>query len=189
MKSVYFQILDNGSFDYEDYVSSASNLYYLISEDTAEDQLIYIKTGLTVTEGEVSEGSVTEEIDNTIRETIEFVWPCEGTTITADMTSYSNHTGIDIGLGQELDVYAAAEGVVEEAVRGKTGYGYYILIDHGNGVKTLYAHCHELYVEVGQRVEAGELIALTGSTGNSTGCHLHFEVRINGEYADPKDYL
>ena len=66
------------------------------------------------------------------------------------------------------------------------GYGYYVMIDHGNGLVTLYGHCSKLLARVGQTVEAGDIIALSGSTGRSTGPHLHFEVRVNGERTNPR---
>ena len=69
------------------------------------------------------------------------------------------------------------------------GYGYYVCIDHGNGLVTLYGHCSQLLARVGQTVQAGDIIALSGSTGRSTGPHLHFEVRVNGERTNPRAYL
>lgn len=63
------------------------------------------------------------------------------------------------------------------------------MIDHGNGLATLYGHCSQLLARVGQNVQAGDIIALSGSTGRSTGPHLHFEVRVNGERANPRAYL
>lgn len=120
---------------------------------------------------------------------IEFKWPCEEVVVTADMESYQGHTGIDIGHEPGSEIYAAADGTVVEAVFKHTGYGRYIVIDHGNGYQTCYAHCSELLVEVGQKVSAGDVIALTGSSGNSTGSHLHFEIRFNGGYHNPLDYI
>ena len=70
-----------------------------------------------------------------------------------------------------------------------TGYGYHVMIDHGGGFVTLYAHCSKLLVAEGQQVQAGDIIAEVGSTGRSTGNHLHFEVRINGEKQNPRSYL
>lgn len=67
--------------------------------------------------------------------------------------------------------------------------GYYVIIDHGNGLSTLYGHNSRLLAQVGQTVEAGDIISLSGSTGRSTGPHLHFEVRVNGERTNPRYYL
>ena len=68
-------------------------------------------------------------------------------------------------------------------------YGNLVIISHGNGIETYYAHCSKLLVKVGQHVSAGDTIALVGSTGNSTGPHLHFEVRINNQPVNPQNYL
>ena len=70
-----------------------------------------------------------------------------------------------------------------------SSYGYYVMIDHGNGLSTLYGHNSQLLAQVGQTVEAGDIISLSGSTGRSTGPHLHFEVRVNGERTNPRAYL
>lgn len=69
------------------------------------------------------------------------------------------------------------------------GYGYLIIIDHGNNIQTYYGHCSKLYTKVGDEVEAGDVIAAVGSTGNSTGNHLHFEIRKNGEQINPQKYI
>ena len=69
------------------------------------------------------------------------------------------------------------------------GYGYYVMVDHGNGMVTLYAHNSKLLVQAGDTVEAGDVLSLSGSTGRSTGPHLHFEVRINGQRVNPRSYL
>ena len=70
-----------------------------------------------------------------------------------------------------------------------SSYGYYVMIDHGGGLSTLYAHNSKLLVTVGQTVNAGDIVSLSGSTGRSTGPHLHFEVRVNGERTNPRSYL
>ena len=100
----------------------------------------------------------------------------------------SYHTGLDIGASTGTPIAAAASGTV--AFSGwKGSYGKMITIDHGNGVVTYYAHCNALYKNVGDVVQQGEIIAAVGSTGNSTGPHLHIEVRVNGVAYNPIDYL
>jgi murein DD-endopeptidase MepM/ murein hydrolase activator NlpD len=95
------------------------------------------------------------------------------------------HTGIDIGAGSGSPIRAAAAGTV--TFRGTmSGYGNVILIDHGGGTSTLYAHCSSLIAREGQQVSQGQLIARVGSTGRATGPHLHFEVRRNGEPVNPR---
>ena len=103
--------------------------------------------------------------------------------------SNSYHYGIDLGTGAEnLPVYAAAAGIVTG-----TGYdasaGNWIAIDHGEGVVTKYFHHSQMYVEEGDRVEKGQQIGLSGTTGRSTGNHLHFQLEIRGTAVDPAPYL
>lgn len=100
------------------------------------------------------------------------------------------HSGIDIGAAGGNDIVAAESGTVILASTGYNGgYGNYIIIDHGNGMTTRYAHCSALYVSVGQKVSRGQTIAAIGSTGASTGNHLHFEVRVNGATQNPVNYV
>ena len=94
------------------------------------------------------------------------------------------HRGIDIACPTGTAVYACADGVVEKAQWGSS-YGYYIVLSHGSGYTTLYAHNSSLLVKVGQKVKRGDKIALSGSTGNSSGPHLHLEIAINGVLQDP----
>ncbi|NIM04406.1 MAG: peptidoglycan DD-metalloendopeptidase family protein [Armatimonadetes bacterium] len=95
------------------------------------------------------------------------------------------HTGVDIAAPHRTRIRAAAAGLVIHAKRWG-GYGKCILIDHGGGLATLYAHCSSLAVSVGERVKQGQVIGRVGSTGISTGPHLHFEVRRNGKPVDPQ---
>ena len=98
------------------------------------------------------------------------------------------HTGIDIEVPRKTPVYAAQKGTIVFA-NWFSGYGKAIIIDHGGGYTTLYAHLDVIGVSVGQEVAKGGYIAQSGNTGYSTGPHLHFEVRMNGEYVDPLTYV
>lgn len=100
------------------------------------------------------------------------------------------HAGIDIGAPGGSNIIAADSGTVILSSFGYNGgYGNYVIISHGNGITTRYAHCSNLFVSVGQTVTKGQLIAAVGSTGASTGNHCHFEVRINGGSKNPLNYL
>jgi len=102
--------------------------------------------------------------------------------------SSGRHTGLDFVVKTGTDVMAAANGVVVKA--GSEGaYGNAITIKHDNGMKTMYAHLSKIKVKVGQQVTVGELIGKSGSTGNSTGPHLHFEVIVDKKQRDPEKYL
>lgn len=98
------------------------------------------------------------------------------------------HTGIDVVCGVGTEVLAADGGTVI-ASGWSSGYGYRVIIDHGGNIQTLYAHCSELAVSVGEQVYQGQVVAYSGNTGYSTGPHLHFEVRLNGVYQNPRYYL
>ncbi len=99
------------------------------------------------------------------------------------------HTGMDLAVPTGTPIRAALPGTVTVSTYNQGGYGYYIMIDHGDGLSTLYGHCSQLLASVGRTVEAGDVIALSGSTGRSTGPHLHFEVRVNGQRTNPRSYL
>ena len=114
-----------------------------------------------------------------------FVWPTDIHSISGN-DFWSGHQGIDITATEGSPVYATASGVVTMAQGGwNYGYGNVIQIDHGNTYSSLYAHLSVIYVQVCDPVNAGEAIGLAGSTGNSTGAHLHFEIRQGGENIDP----
>lgn len=100
----------------------------------------------------------------------------------------SDHTGLDIATSKGTPIKVVASGTVTCATyRGS--YGNVVKVDHGNGLETWYAHTSEMYVTEGQKVEAGQVIATVGSTGNSTGPHLHLEIRINGQHVNPQNYF
>ncbi len=99
------------------------------------------------------------------------------------------HTGLDIGASEGTPIKAAAGGTVTYSGNCGDGYGNYVVISHGNGVQTLYAHCSVLHVSEGQSVSQGELIAEVGETGNAYGTHLHLEIRKDGISYDPENYV
>ncbi len=126
-----------------------------------------------------------------------FTWPCPSSTYISDSFGWrihpiygywKLHTGTDIAASSGADVVAAAAGKVIMA-DWYGGYGNCVMIDHGSGIVTLYGHLSGYNCYSGQEVSRGEVVAFVGSTGNSTGPHLHFEVRINGEYVDPMGYF
>ena len=117
------------------------------------------------------------------------IWPVQGPiTSSFGMRWGRMHEGIDIAVPTGTPVHAAAAGTVIYA-SWMTGYGNLVVVDHGNGLATAYAHNSRLLVVVGQQVERGETLSLSGSTGHSTGPHVHFEVRVNGVAVDPLGYL
>jgi murein DD-endopeptidase MepM/ murein hydrolase activator NlpD len=127
----------------------------------------------------------------------EYILPVVGKhTITSDYGyrnsptagASSNHKGVDIGATYGEGIYCAKDGVVTFAGWGGSG-GNYIMVEHENGVVTMYLHNSKLLVKVGQKVKQGQKIALAGSTGISTGTHCHISVMVNGVYQDPHNYF
>ena len=120
------------------------------------------------------------------------VLPVEGTITSrygvSSRIRSSDHTGLDIGVAKGTPIKAVASGTVT-AAQYTGAYGNLVKIDHGNGVETWYAHTNTMKVTVGQTVQAGDIIATVGTTGNSTGPHLHLEIRINGVHVDPQRYM
>lgn len=127
----------------------------------------------------------------------QFAWPSDSSTRITSGYGYrthpisgkkSLHRGIDIGASLGSNVLAAESGTVVTA-GWNNSYGYYITINHGSGLVTLYAHNSKLLVSKGDKVTKGQVIAKCGSTGNSTGPHIHFEVQLNGALQNPMNYL
>ena len=98
------------------------------------------------------------------------------------------HSGIDLAVAAGTPVHATLAGTCQ-VIDDTTGYGLHVIIDHGQGLSSLYAHLESVTVATGERVLAGEVIGAVGSTGNSTGPHLHFEIRANGVPQNPQLYL
>ncbi len=117
-----------------------------------------------------------------------FVWPTVNHGISGN-DYWSGHLGIDIAAATGAPVYAADSGVVVYSGSISGGYGLMVMIDHGNGFHTLYAHLSQLVARCGSNVTQGQTIAYSGSTGNSTGPHLHFEIRYGGAFVNPHDYV
>ena len=119
-----------------------------------------------------------------------FAWPIAGAITSGYGTRWGRmHSGIDIDCSTGAPIRASKAGTVVSASYDGSGYGYYVVIDHGGGLATLYAHNVSLAVSSGQSVSQGEVVSACGSTGASTGDHLHFEVRVNGAPQDPLNYL
>jgi murein DD-endopeptidase MepM/ murein hydrolase activator NlpD len=117
------------------------------------------------------------------------IWPVDGVVVSGFGMRWGRmHEGIDIAVSYGTPIRAAASGTVIHA-GWLGGYGNLVVVDHGNGLATAYAHASAILVGVGQQVSQGETVSLVGSTGNSSGPHLHFEVRVNGLAADPLLYL
>lgn len=127
-----------------------------------------------------------------------FTWPCPAshritsdfghrTSPTAGASSY--HKGIDIGAPFGSNIVSAADGTVFNVAYQPNGAGNYVVVSHGGGIYTVYMHCSSVAVSSGQKVSKGQVIAYVGSTGISTGNHLHFGVQVNGSYVNPWDYL
>ena len=116
----------------------------------------------------------------------QLAWPTSGV-----VTQYPSwyHNALDIASPAAPGIAAADNGIVILAEYSKWGYGDHVMIDHGGGIVTLYGHMQAIYVKPGDKVTKGQIIGKMGSTGRSTGTHLHFEVRKNGAVVDPRSYL
>lgn len=162
------------------------------------------------TEVEVAKTSITEKVNQKVKELQKqkeekerldkipningiklAVQPISGTITSrygvSSRIRKSTHTGLDIAASSGTPIKVMAEGTVSCASY-QGSYGKLIKINHGNGVETWYGHTSKMYVKVGQKVNAGDVIASVGSTGNSTGPHLHLEIRLNGNHVNPQKY-
>lgn len=169
-----------------------------VSSEEAISKL-YVEKPKQVTVASVSKtsstGSVNTKLTTSSAKTslgISLIRPVSGTITSrfgaSSSMRKSSHTGLDIATSTGTPIVAAAAGTVTFSGY-KGSYGNMIVISHGNGVQTYYGHCSKLYVSAGTTVSQGQTIAAVGSTGNSTGPHLHLEVRINGVAYNPQNYV
>lgn len=174
----------------DDIADAQSEADYIAAEIQAQEELI------AAIRRAQAEKEASGEADNPYSGGA-FVWPCPSSTrVTSDYGNRlsptsgasSNHKGIDVGASYGADIVAAADGKVKVASYSSSA-GNYVMIDHGGGLYTVYMHASSLTVSAGQSVSAGQVIAKVGSTGISTGNHLHFGVSLNGSYVNPWSYL
>ena len=193
------KIVDEMTEKYEDDIELDIGITDIITTDKTNETTVRVATA-----------NMNEEIENKVEEieaeieeqkkieshTVQGVY-LEVTPVSGTITSRfgnresirtSGHTWLDIAAPYGTPIKAAADGTVTFAGYSG-GYGYVVKMDNGNGIETYYAHCSRLYVSAGDTIEAGDTIAAVGSTGNSTGNHLHFEIRVNGSVVNPQNYL
>ena len=179
----------------KDYFADISEYLGDISVTIDADTKNYLVKSVSVTMNGKT-GSYPAAAERSADETeIAFVYPVQNNSISADFQSRAEgsenfHHGIDFAWSgcEGSDVSAAADGIVS-AADYNGNYGNYVVIDHGNGYSTIYAHLSEISVSIGDSVKAGEKIGLLGSTGAATGANLHFEIREDGTAEDPKPFL
>lgn len=200
--SVFFNSIE----DANEYVDSIKNTYSKIETKLAITTL-YVENEVTDEAIQLAKAKVTEKLDAELQEkeeqeriesqTVNGIYlaclPVTDYTITSrygadESIRDHTHKGLDLAADYGEDIHAAADGIIKVA-DWWDGYGNLIIIDHGNGIETYYGHCSKLYVSEGQTVKAGDVVAAVGSTGDSTGNHCHFEIRIDGTQVNPQNYL
>ena len=168
---------------YETVKSTYDENYNVIKEEIIDTVVIRDGVPGLTKQGSIWNGGIIEGGDG------QLIWPTAAGRISRGFTGqYPSHNGIDIAGPVGTYIYAADSGVVAKAIYSNVGYGIYCIIEHG-GYQTVYAQCSELLVDVGQIVQEGQVIAKMGSSGNSTGPHLHFEVKRGDTRYDPYDWF
>jgi len=187
---------DTQYLDYEELIEGTDGIievyeeYTLVNGEEVESTCIGTKIRQEVVHDVIVRGTM--EIPPT-RPTGTYINPvdAEAGKFTSDFGKrgrYEKHTGVDIAARSGTSVYASDSGKVTFA-SWKGNYGHYVIIEHGDGVETRYAHLRKMNVKVGEEVIQGQVIGQVGSTGRSTGPHLHFEILKDGEVVDPNDYI
>lgn len=186
---------------YETQIASAQSQINAYEKDLAaqESKIRQIEEEMQKAEEEARKKAESSGTSYTVKSlgNTKFIWPCPSSSrITSAFGgresptegASSNHQGIDIGASTGSDIVAAADGVVTIATYSASA-GNYVMLSHGGGVSTVYMHCSSLNVSEGQSVTQGQVIAKVGSTGYSTGPHLHFGIRSGGSYVNPSNYV
>ena len=140
----------------------------------------------------MKEKQLMQEYQASVNASTPSIWPCSGDVSSPYGLRWGGsdyHPGIDIANDSGTPIVATADGVVTDAGWNSGGYGNMVDIDHGNGYMTRYAHAQSVAVAPGQTVKRGQIIAYMGGTGYSTGPHLHYEIRVNGQVVNPAGYL
>lgn len=168
-------------------------------EDLLEQQEAKLRSAANAMDEEIKrlEKEMADQISNVVSES-GFQWPLPSSWNTLSSLFGSrthpitgrpnNHTGIDIPASRNTEIYAAKSGVVVTSTYNSS-YGNYVVVSHSDGTSTLYAHMNRRNATVGQTVSQGQVIGYVGTTGSSTGNHLHFEIRVNGSRVDPVNYF
>ncbi len=180
-------VKDGELMEPDEYLLSTIKKYKIIDKVSQKGSNVYRKEYIN---GNLYSSSLLASRSKGDKYATNFKQPTSGGVLTSEFGPRWGrmHTGIDIGLDYGDDIYAAKSGVIVTSSYNGS-YGYNIYIDHGDGVFTRYAHASELLVSEGDHVKEGQLIARAGSTGNSTGVHLHFEIIIDDEAVDPLKYV
>ena len=158
-------------------------------EEVTTDEVEVAKVNVT---GKVAENIIADQKAKEEQERINAMPVIKGTISSrfgvSSSIRRSTHTGLDIACPIGTPIKVTSDGIITAASYSGS-YGNLVKVSHGNGIETWYAHTSKMYVSPGQQVKAGEVIAAVGSTGNSTGAHLHLEIRINGTAVNPQKYL
>jgi murein DD-endopeptidase MepM/ murein hydrolase activator NlpD len=162
--------------------------YVMIPGGTREFQTWVVATIWAPSSGAIRTISSQCEVQSWVLGSGVFIWPTTDRYLSGN-DYWSGHLGIDIAASVGNPVYASDSGVVVFSGWNPRGYGYMVMIDHGNGFHTVYAHLSSVRASCGSGVSRGQVIGSAGSTGNSTGPHLHFEIRYFGTFVNPWSYL
>ena len=215
IKYKYYEIsLNEQEKAYVETIEEAQNIVNDINEQTAEEKIdLKLKVNEIITENaeeikteniETAKEILAPEVKEEIKKIEEerntpvingiklAVTPVTGTISSrfgvSSRIRSSTHTGLDIACPTGTDIKLVADGTVTSVTSGGA-YGNLLKVSHGNGVETWYAHCSKIYAKEGEKLKAGDIVAAVGSTGNSTGPHLHLEIRIDGTAVNPQNYL